>query len=108
VVHSDFVFAAVGEEWGLLGVVTVIAAVAALCLRGLRAALRYPLRSFRSLLAVGLSLLLAVQSIMIMGGVLKLLPLTGVTLPFFSYGGSSLLVSFVALGLLLRLSAGED
>jgi len=108
VVHSDFVFAAVAEEWGLLGVGALICAAAALSLRGLRAALRYPLRSFRSLLAVGLGLLLAVQSLMIMGGVLKLLPLTGMTLPFFSYGGSSLLVSFVALGLLIRLSAGED
>ncbi len=108
VVHSDFVFAAVAEEWGLLGVITLIGALATLSLRGLGAALRYPQRSFRSLLAAGLSLLLAVQSLMIMGGVLKLLPLTGVTLPFFSYGGSSLLVSFVALGLLIRLSAGED
>ncbi len=108
VAHSDFIFAAVGEEWGLLGVIVVVVALAVLSLRGLRAALRFPPRSFRSLLAAGLSLLLAVQSLMIMGGVLKLLPLTGVTLPFFSYGGSSLLASFVALGLLIRLSAGED
>lgn len=108
VVHSDFVFAAVGEEWGLLGTISVVTAIAALCLRGLRISLQYPSRSFRSLLTIGLSVLLAVQSIMIMGGVLKLLPLTGVTLPFLSYGGSSLLVSFVALGLLIRLSSGEE
>lgn len=108
VVHSDFVFAAIGEEWGLLGVVVVIAGIAALFVRGLRSALRYPAHSFRALLTVGLSLLLAVQSLMIMGGVLKLIPLTGVTLPFLSYGGSSLVMSFVTLGLLLRLSTGED
>jgi cell division protein FtsW (lipid II flippase) len=58
------------------------------------------------LLAAGLTTLLAVQSIMIMGGVLRVLPLTGVTLPFLSYGGSSLVMSFVTVGLLLRLSAG--
>lgn len=108
VAHSDFVFAAIAEEWGLLGVVAVVAALAVLSLRGLRAALRLPPRSFRALLATGLSLLLAVQSLMIMGGVLKLLPLTGVTLPFFSYGGSSLLASFITLGLLIRLSTGEN
>ncbi len=62
-------------------------------------------RPFYTLLAVGLTMMLAVQSLLIMGGVLKVLPLTGVTLPFMSYGGSSLLVSFIMLGLLLRLSS---
>jgi len=64
-------------------------------------------RPFQALLAIGLSMLLGAQSILIMGGVIRLLPLTGVTLPFLSYGGSSLLMSFVIVGLLLRLSVYE-
>lgn len=108
IVHSDFVFAAVGEEWGLLGVLAIIICLAALVTRGLSIAVRQQTQPFRALLAVGLSMLFAVQSIMIMGGVLKLIPLTGVTLPFVSYGGSSLVIAFVMTGLLLRLSSGED
>jgi cell division protein FtsW len=107
VVHSDFVFAAVAEEWGLLGIVMVVAGIAVLVTRGLMTAVRLQRRSFLALLAVGLSMMIATQSVLIMGGVLKLVPLTGVTLPFLSYGGSSLLISFVMIGLLLRLSALE-
>lgn len=107
VVHSDFAFAALAEEWGFLGVVTVIVCIAALVMRGLRIAIYQRGKPFPTLLAVGLSTLLAAQSILIMSGVLKLVPLTGVTLPFLSYGGSSLLVSFIIIGLLLRLSSGE-
>lgn len=108
VVHSDFIFAALSEEWGLIGVMTVTAAILILVARGLRIAIRQNHHAFRALLAVGLSMLIGVQSLMIMGGVLKLIPLTGVTLPFVSYGGSSLLASFVIAGLLLRLSSGEE
>jgi cell division protein FtsW (lipid II flippase) len=108
VVHSDFVFAALAEEWGLLGVVVLLACFAIYIARGLRSALRQQRRPFLALLAVGLSTLIATQSLLIMTGVLKLLPLTGVTLPFISYGGSSLLASFVITGLLLRLSALES
>lgn len=108
VIHSDFVFAAVGEEWGLLGIIAVIACIAVIVARGMRTAILQRPQSFPSILAVGLSMLIATQSLMIMGGVLKLIPLTGVTLPFLSYGGSSLLISFIIIGLLLRLSAGED
>jgi cell division protein FtsW len=104
VAHSDFAFAAIGEEWGLLGVLTALSALAVLVVRGLRIAVRAR-QPFRSLLAAGLSLMLGVQSLMIMGGVLKLVPLTGVTLPFVSYGGSSLLTNFVIVGLLLVLSS---
>ena len=107
VVHSDFVFAALAEEWGLMGVITVIVCIAILVTRGMRAALRQQRRPFLALLTVGLSMLIATQSLLIMAGVLKLVPLTGVTLPFLSYGGSSLLVSFIIIGLLLRLSALE-
>lgn len=108
VVHSDFAFAAIAEEWGLLGVITLVALLLTLVIRGLQSALYHPAQSFNYLLAVGLSLLIATQSLMIMGGVLKIVPLTGVTLPFISYGGSSLLISFVIIGLLLRLSSHKD
>ncbi|MBZ0293770.1 MAG: FtsW/RodA/SpoVE family cell cycle protein [Anaerolineae bacterium] len=108
VVHSDFVFAALGEEWGLVGVTVCTAAIATLVARGLRTAIHQNQHPFRALLAVGLSMLIGIQSLMIMAGVLKLIPLTGVTLPFVSYGGSSLLASFVIAGLLLRLSSSEE
>ncbi len=103
VVHSDFVFAALIEEWGLLGGVAVIAALAAFVMRGLRAA-ALATTSYRSLLAGGLSIMIGLQSILIIGGVIKALPLTGVTLPFISYGGSSLLINFIIVGLLLKIS----
>jgi cell division protein FtsW (lipid II flippase) len=105
VVHSDFIFSALGEEYGLLGVCVLIATLGVFVMRGLRIAIQHQNRPFYALLAIGLSMLIAIQSFLIMAGVLKLLPLTGVTLPFMSYGGSSLLASFVMLGLLLRLSA---
>ena len=105
VVHSDFAFAALAEEWGFLGVIVVTACIAVLVMRGLRVALLHQERPFFALMAVGLSTLLAVQSLLIMGGVLKIMPLTGVTLPFLSYGGSSLLMSCILMGLLLRLSS---
>lgn len=107
VAHSDFVFAALAEEWGLLGVIALIACMTIFVMRGLRTAVFHDRSPFHVLITVGLSMLIGVQSLLIMGGVLKLIPLTGVTLPFLSYGGSSLLMAFVTLGLLLRLSAGE-
>jgi cell division protein FtsW (lipid II flippase) len=105
VAHSDFVFAALAEEWGLLGVICVLSCFAVLALRGLTIGLAQAGRPFLKLLAIGLTMMLVVQALMIMAGVLKLLPLTGVTLPFVSYGGSSLLVCFTMIGLLLRLSS---
>lgn len=103
VVHSDFVFAAIGEEFGLVGSLGVVACFALLASRGLRIAMRAQ-RPFRMYLAAGISILFSVQALLIMGGVTKLLPLTGVTLPFLSYGGSSLLVASIMTGLLLHLS----
>lgn len=105
VAHSDFVFASLAEEWGLLGVVGVLSCFGVLAQRGLSIAQTHSGRAFHKLLAAGLTLMLITQALMIMAGVLKLLPLTGVTLPFISYGGSSLLVCFIMIGLLLRLSA---
>ncbi len=107
VVHSDFVFAALAEEWGLLGVIAVLSSFAVLAMRGLSIGISHSGRAFYKLFAVGLTMMLTVQALMIMAGVLKLLPLTGVTLPFISYGGSSLLASFVMIGILLRLSSGD-
>ncbi len=107
VVHSDFAFAAIAEEWGLIGTLGVVGTLAVLVVRGMRVAAgaRQP---FNMLLAAGLSALIAVQSLLIMGGVLRLMPLTGVTLPFVSYGGSALLTNFAAVGLLLVLSEGDE
>lgn len=107
VVHSDFVFAAIAEEWGLIGALGTVALMAVLVLRGVQAAIYRSRWSFHSLLAAGIAVSLGVQSLLIMAGVLKLAPLTGVTLPFVSYGGSSLLSSFIMIGLLLRITDAE-
>ncbi len=107
VVHTDFVLAAIGEEWGMLGALGAIVLFLILVARGLRAAMYAAMRtstSFASLLAVGLSAMLGWQSLIITCGTLKLIPLTGVTLPFVSYGGSSMLVSCLMIGLLVRVS----
>lgn len=106
VVHSDFIFAAIAEEWGLLGVITLIGLFAVLTMRGLRIAIRQS-RPFYALFAVGITTLITTQAMLIMGGVIRVFPLTGVTLPFLSYGGSSLLISYIIIGLLLRLSSQE-
>jgi cell division protein FtsW (lipid II flippase) len=103
VVHTDFVFAAIGEEWGVLGASGLLIALLILVSRGLRTAMRAR-APFVSLLAVGLSAMLGWQSLIILGGTLKLVPLTGITLPFVSYGGSSMLISCIMVGLLLRAS----
>lgn len=103
VVHSDFVFAAIGEEWGLIGSLTVLLGFALLMHRGMMIGLRAK-RPFHRFLAAGITILISAQAILIMGGVIKLLPLTGVTLPFISYGGSSMVISHLMAGLLLYLS----
>lgn len=106
VAHSDFIFAAIAEEWGLLGVVGILSCLGALAWRGIAIALLPVGAAFHKLLAIAISLTLLLQALMIMAGALKLLPLTGVTLPFMSYGGSSLLACHLMIGILLRLSAG--
>jgi len=103
-VHTDFVFAAVGEEFGLMGIVAIVALYGVLLLRGFRIAARAP-HSFERFLAAGLTAGWVIQAWVIMAGNAKLAPIAGVTLPFVSYGGSSLLTSFIALGLLLRVSS---
>lgn len=104
VVHSDFAFAAVAEEWGLIGALAVISGFAVLAYRGLLIASRSR-EAFHLYLAAGITVLFSVQAFLIMAGVTKLLPLTGVTLPLVSYGGSSLLISCTMIGLLLNVSA---
>ncbi len=106
VVHSDFVFAAIGEEWGLLGSLVVVLCFALIAQRGFRIAI-LTTSPFRMYVAVGVTMLLVMQAFLIMGGVTKLLPLTGVTLPFVSYGGSSMLLASSMLGLLLWLDSAE-
>jgi cell division protein FtsW (lipid II flippase) len=101
--ESDFIFAAIGEELGLIGATTVLMAFLLLVGGGLRIALRTD-RTFEKLLATGLTTIVGVQAFIIMGGVVKVVPLTGITLPFVSYGGSSLLANYILLALLLRLS----
>jgi cell division protein FtsW (lipid II flippase) len=104
---SDFIFAAIAEETGLIGTIGLLAIVGIILIRGLRTALRAP-NLFRRLLAAGITAYLGIQTLLIIGGNLRLLPLTGVTLPFISYGGSSLLTSFIALLMLLLISNHLD
>jgi cell division protein FtsW (lipid II flippase) len=104
---SDFIFSAIAEETGLIGILGLLALIWLILARGLIVSLRAS-DQFRRYLAVGVTAYLGVQSLLIIGGNLRLLPLTGVTLPFVSYGGSSLLTSFIALFLLLVVSNTED
>lgn len=103
VVHSDFTLAAVAEEWGLLGSLAVVACLAVLVYRGFRLGMLAS-RPFTAFLAAGISSLIGLQSLIIMGGATKMMPLTGVTLPFLSYGGSSLLICYIMVGLLIKVS----
>ncbi len=102
-VHTDFAFAALGEELGLMGALAIGACYLVLAERGLRIAARAP-DEFQALLAAGLTLVIVLQAALIMAANLRLVPLTGVTLPFVSYGGSSLLTNALVVGLLLALS----
>jgi cell division protein FtsW (lipid II flippase) len=105
-IHTDFAFTAIGEELGLAGTLAVLVAYLLLIFRGYHIALAVPgrFRGFEQLLAVGLTTILAVQTLVIIGGNLRLIPLTGITMPFISYGGSSVLINFLIIGLLMRIS----
>lgn len=103
-VHTDFVYAALVEEFGTVGALALLALVAVLVHRGLHLAQRTK-SPFEGLLAGGIATLLGLQTWVIVAGNTKLIPITGVTLPFLSYGGSSLVTSLIATGLLLNLSA---
>ena len=102
-IHTDFPLAALGEELGIVGVVAILGIYLVIVQRGMRIGIAAA-DDYRSLLAIGLSLVIGIQAFIIAAGNLKVLPLTGVTLPFISYGGSSLLANGLVVGLLLALS----
>ena len=104
--HTDMIFATIGEELGLIGTASVIVAFAAFCWAGLRIAISCPDR-FGSLLATGITVLVGAQAATNLAAVLGLAPVTGITLPFVSYGGSSLVVALAGAGILLNI-AGTD
>lgn len=101
--HNDFIFAAICEEFGLLGAMAIILLYLILVYRGLRTAI-YAKDNYSRLVAVGISSMIAFQVFVIIGGVIKMIPLTGITLPFVSYGGSSMLLNFASLGVLQKIS----
>jgi cell division protein FtsW (lipid II flippase) len=103
VVWSDFVYDAFAEETGLAGAIGLLALYLVFLYRGMLIALRAP-TPFLQLLAAGLSFIVALQTLVIVGGNLRLIPLTGITLPFVAYGGSSLVTNWMLVGLLLRVS----
>ncbi len=107
VAETDFIFAVIAQELGLVGATAVLVAFLLLVGTGLRTAVRAD-NPFDTLLATGLSALVGVQAFIIVAGVTRVLPLTGITLPFVSYGGSSLLGSWLLVALLVRISDGNN
>jgi cell division protein FtsW len=105
--HTDFIFAVIGEELGLVGATGVLACFSLIAWRGLRIALRAP-DSFGSLVALGLTSMIVVQAFVNMSVVLGLLPTKGIPLPLVSAGGSSLLISLLGMGVLLNISQHES
>jgi cell division protein FtsW (lipid II flippase) len=104
--ETDFIFPAIGEELGLLGTTAVLLLFLVLVGKALKTAVAQQ-DPFGKLLAAGLAAIIGVQTFIIVGGNLRVIPLTGVTLPFVSYGGSSLLANFILLALLIRISSGR-
>lgn len=103
VVSSDFIFSAICEEMGVLGGIAVLMLYFVLVYRGFKIALSCT-NAFNKAVSMGLSVMLGVQTFIIVGGVIRLIPLTGITLPFISYGGSSMVTTFAALGILQAIS----
>jgi cell division protein FtsW (lipid II flippase) len=108
--HTDYAFTSIAEELGLAGAIGVLIIYMLLMYRGYHVALSINsrFRGFEQLLAIGLTSILALQTFIIIGGNLRVIPLTGITLPFISYGGSSVLINFLIVGLLLRISANAS
>ena len=104
--HTDFIFSVVGEELGLVGAIVLLCLFFALAWFGLRAATRAPDR-FGSLLAVGITTWITRQAIINIGAVIGVLPVTGIPLPFVSFGGSSLIITMAAVGILLNIARHE-
>lgn len=103
-VATDYVYAAFGEEWGAIGSIVLLLVFLALVLRALRVAQRQP-DLYAKLLATGLAAVFGFQILIIVGGVLRLFPLTGITLPFISYGGSSLVTNYLLVALVWAISS---
>lgn len=103
-VHTDFIFSAIAEEIGFAGTLAILITYLILASRGLKIALSSD-QPFGKLLALGLTAVFALQATVIIAGVTKAMPLTGITLPFMSYGGSSILVNFILVALLLEISS---
>ncbi|HSB05524.1 MAG TPA: FtsW/RodA/SpoVE family cell cycle protein, partial [Thermodesulfobacteriota bacterium] len=105
--HTDFIFSIVGEEMGLVGAMVVVLLFFIFTLRGMQ--IGYSLGDrFASYLALGLTLMISLQAVINMGVVLGLLPTKGLTLPFISYGGTSLITNLVGVGILLHLSTHAE
>jgi cell division protein FtsW len=104
--HTDFIFSVVGEELGLVGAVALLGLFFALAWLGFRAATRAPDR-FGSLLAVGITVWITSQAVINVGAVVGVLPVTGIPLPFVSYGGSSLVITMAAVGILINIASRE-
>jgi cell division protein FtsW (lipid II flippase) len=103
-VATDYVYAAFGEEWGAIGSIVLLGVFLAIVLRALRVAQRQP-DLYAKLLATGLAAVFGFQILIIVGGVLRVFPLTGITLPFISYGGSSLVTNFLLIALVWAISS---
>ena len=101
--HTDFIFSVIGEELGIVGAVGVLCLLVALCWFGLRAAQRAPDR-FGAMIGVGLVAWIAAETFINVGAVIGLLPVTGIPLPFISFGGSSLVITMVAAGVLVNIA----
>ncbi len=104
--HTDFIFSVVGEELGLIGAVVVLALFFAVAWFGFQAAAHAPDR-FASLLAVGVTIWITSQAVINIGAVIGVLPVTGIPLPFISFGGSSLVITMAAVGILLNIAGHE-
>ncbi len=106
-VHSDFIFSAICEEMGVVGGLAILMLYFVLVYRGFKIALSCT-NAYNKAAAFGISFILGLQTFIIIGGVIKLIPLTGITLPFVSYGGSSMLTTFAACGILQAISGMKE
>ena len=104
--HTDFIFSVIGEELGLIGILTIIGLYAWIIIRGIQIA-KSTEDCFGSFLAVGLTIAMGLQIVVNMGVALSLLPTKGLTLPFLSYGGTSLLLNMASIGILMNISASR-